>query len=110
MKILHTIPKEDGFYMPAEFEEHYGCIMIWPERADSWQYGAVAARKAFCEVAKAIGESEKGIIVVTKDLESGGGYAGVPAKKIGSFEELLKKRRQLPFNNVSSAWEEFSRR
>ena len=65
MKILHTIPKEDGFYMPAEFEEHYGCIMIWPERADSWQYGAVAARKAFCEVAKAIGESEKVIMLTS---------------------------------------------
>ena len=59
MKILRSIPSEDGFRMPAEYEKHYGCIMIWPERADSWQYGAVAARKAFAEVAKAIAKSEK---------------------------------------------------
>lgn len=65
MKILHTIPREDNFYMPAEFGPHYGCIMIWPERADSWQYGAVAARRAFCEVAKAIAESEKVIMLVS---------------------------------------------
>ena len=45
MKILKSTPKQDGFYMPAEFEIHEGCIMIWPERADSWQYGAVAAER-----------------------------------------------------------------
>jgi agmatine/peptidylarginine deiminase len=33
--------------------------MIFPERADSWQYGAVKARKAFAEVAKAIAKGEK---------------------------------------------------
>lgn len=59
MKILDTIPKTDGFRMPAEYEEHEGCILIWPERGDSWQYGAVAARIAFVEVIKAIAESEK---------------------------------------------------
>ncbi len=59
MKILNSIPKEDGFFMPAEFDKHYGCLIIWPERADSWQYGAVMARKAFVEVAKAISKSEK---------------------------------------------------
>ena len=59
MKILKTIPKQDGFYMPAEFDKHEGCIIIWPERSDSWQYGAVAARKAFVKVASAISKSEK---------------------------------------------------
>ena len=58
MKILHTTPAQDGFYMPAEFAPHEGCLMIWPERADSWQYGAYAARKAFLRVIKTISESE----------------------------------------------------
>lgn len=44
--------------MPAEFEPHEGCIIIWPERGDSWQFGAFAARSAFVEVAAAIAESE----------------------------------------------------
>ena len=59
MRILHTAPVQDGFFMPAEFAPHEGCLMIWPERADSWQYGAYAARKAFLRVIETISESEK---------------------------------------------------
>ncbi len=59
MRILHTIPQEDGFRMPAEFEEHEGCILIFPHRRDSWQNGAYAARKAFKEVIDIISLSEK---------------------------------------------------
>lgn len=62
MKILNSIPKSDGFSMPAEFSKHYGCIMIWPHRRDSWQYGAYAAQKAFTEVIRAIAQSEKVIV------------------------------------------------
>ena len=58
MKIVKSTPRADGFRMPAEWERHYGCIMIFPERADSWQYGGYAARKAFVEAASAIAESE----------------------------------------------------
>lgn len=58
MKTINSTPRADGFRMPAEWERHYGCIMIFPERADSWQYGAYAARTAFTEVACAIAESE----------------------------------------------------
>lgn len=58
MKILNTIPSEDGFRMPAEFEKHSGCIMIFPHRRDSWQNGAYAARKAFAEVINIISKSE----------------------------------------------------
>ena len=35
VKILHTTPSQDGFYMPAEFAPHEDCLMIWSERADS---------------------------------------------------------------------------
>jgi len=59
MKILNTHPATEGFYMPAEFSPHEGCIIIWPERPDSWQYGAYAARRAFISVIKAVSESEK---------------------------------------------------
>ncbi len=59
MRILDTCPSDDGFYMPAEYAEHEGCIIIWPERPDSWQYGAYAARRAFIEVIKVVSESEK---------------------------------------------------
>lgn len=65
MRILKSTPKEDNFYMPAEYARHYGCIMIWPERSDSWQYGAVNARKAFVEVACAIARSEQVTMLVS---------------------------------------------
>ena len=57
--IKNATPAADGFHMPAEFEPHQGCIMIFPERADSWQYGAYAARKAFVQVAEVIARSEQ---------------------------------------------------
>lgn len=57
--IKDSMPAADGFRMPAEFEPHEGCIMIFPERSDSWQYGAYAARKAFVKIAEVIAESEK---------------------------------------------------
>ncbi len=60
MKIIKdSTPSADGFRMPAEYEPHAGCIMIFPERADSWQYGGYAARKAFVQIAEAIARSEK---------------------------------------------------
>lgn len=65
MKILHTLPREDGFRMPAEFERHRGCFMIWPERADSWANGGYAARRAFTNVIKAIARSEKVIVLAS---------------------------------------------
>ena len=57
--IKDSTPAADGFRMPAEFEPHEGCIMIFPERSDSLQYGAYAARKAFVKIAEVIAESEK---------------------------------------------------
>ena len=67
MRILNSIPAADGFSMPAEFSEHYGCIMIFPHRRDSWQNGAYAARKAFAQVIGIISQSEKVIVCARYD-------------------------------------------
>ena len=40
------------YRMPGEFEPHEGCVMIWPERPGSWNYGAREAQKAFVKVAE----------------------------------------------------------
>jgi agmatine deiminase len=53
------IPTTDGFHMPAEFEPHDGCYVIWPERTDTWRLGAKPAQKAFADVAAAISTSER---------------------------------------------------
>lgn len=66
MEFLHTLPREDGFYMPAEFAEHEGCIIVWPERPGSWSFGAREAREAFTAVIKAIAASEKVYVIAGK--------------------------------------------
>jgi agmatine deiminase len=55
---LTTTPAEDGFWMPAEFEPHAGCWMLWPERPDNWREAARPAQLAFAAVAGAIAEFE----------------------------------------------------
>lgn len=69
MNKLHTIPAADGFRMPGEFEPHRGCIMIWPKRPGSWNYGAKKAREAFKRVAWAIAESEEVFMLAEPDVE-----------------------------------------
>lgn len=51
-------PRADGFRMPAEWEPHAGCWMIWPERPDSWRLGAKPAQAAFARVAETIARFE----------------------------------------------------
>jgi len=68
MEKLTTLPAADGFRMPGEFEPHRGCIMIWPKRPGSWNYGAVKAREAFKRVALAIAESEEVYMLAELDV------------------------------------------
>jgi agmatine deiminase len=44
--------------MPAEFEPHDGCYLVWPERTDTWRLGGKPAQVAFAAVATAIATSE----------------------------------------------------
>lgn len=55
---LTTFPRPDGYRMPAEFEQHAGTWMIWPERPDNWRWGAKPAQAAFAAVASAIARFE----------------------------------------------------
>lgn len=47
--------------------------------------------------------------VVAKNLEDGGVYAGIPAKRIGTFDELLEKRKKRIYKDAASAWNEFQK-
>jgi agmatine deiminase len=55
---LTSTPAADGYWMPAEFEPHAGCWMLWPERPDNWREAARPAQHAFAAVAAAIAEFE----------------------------------------------------
>lgn len=57
-RLLTTTPRADGFHMPAEWEPHAGCWMLWPERSDNWRGGAKPAQHAFAAVAAAIVQGE----------------------------------------------------
>ncbi len=71
MEKYRTTPAEDGFFMPGEFESHAGCVMIWPKRPGSWNFGAAKAREAFRQVAWAIAESEPVYMLAESDVASG---------------------------------------
>jgi len=47
MKRLSSLPKEDGFIFPAEFEEHKIIWMIWPQRINNWKNNALNAQITF---------------------------------------------------------------
>lgn len=55
--MLHTTPKSDGFFMPAEFSIHHGTIMIFPERKGSWS-DLPKAQEIFCRIIREIAKSE----------------------------------------------------
>jgi agmatine deiminase len=58
LRTLRTTPVKDGFRMPAEFERHSGCWMLWPERSDNWREGAKPAQAVFAAIATAISSGE----------------------------------------------------
>ena len=60
-----STPAADGFHMPAEWEPHDGCWMVWPERPDNWRWGAKPAQAAFAAVAHAIAAGEQVTMAVS---------------------------------------------
>jgi len=66
-QLLSTTPRADGFRMPAEWEPHTGCWMLWPERSDNWRGGAKPAQRAFATVAGAIAATEPVSVCVSPE-------------------------------------------
>jgi agmatine deiminase len=63
---IDSIPRTDGYRMPAEYEPHRGCWMAWPERPDNWRLGARPAQEAFAAVAEAINKSDPVTMAVSE--------------------------------------------
>ena len=78
-------PAADGFVMPGEWGEHSACWMAWPCRAEVWNgaSGMMRARRAFAEVARAIGEFERVMMVVNPPDEDGA------RKLVGAGAEIV---------------------
>jgi agmatine deiminase len=65
MNTLNSLPRDDGFRMPAEWEPHTQTWMVWPERSDNWRLGGKPAQTAFTAVAKAIARFEPVTVCVS---------------------------------------------
>lgn len=59
MRITDRTPAEDGFYMPGEFEEHEGTVMIWPVRPGSWPHRGREAQPVFAEIIRLLAQDER---------------------------------------------------
>ncbi|WP_052865357.1 agmatine deiminase [Streptomyces niger] len=68
MRTLHSTPAADGFRMPAEWEPHEGCWMVWPQNGYVWREGARPAQRALAALANAVVDSGEDVTVtVTGD-------------------------------------------
>lgn len=57
-EILKGKPRDDGYFMPAEFHHHDMTWMLWPSRADIWRNGGAFAKLVFSQVAAQISQFE----------------------------------------------------
>jgi len=88
---LASTPAADGFRMPAEFEPHAGCWMLWPYRSDNWREGAAPAQRAFAAVAHAIARFEPVTV-------------GVPPALFEQARRALEPRIRLVRLDSDDAW------
>ena len=79
--VLRKIPQND-----FQFEEHIGCIEIMDNVFVGSNSVILYGTRIGPNVIIASGS------VVVKDCEPDSVYAGVPARKVGSFQEYVKKR------------------
>ncbi len=68
MSTLHSTPKADGFWMPAEWETHHGTLMIFPERRGSWS-DLPKAQDIFCRIIRTIAEDEAVYVLVSDAMQ-----------------------------------------
>jgi agmatine deiminase len=91
MHAVASTPRADGFRMPAEWEPHAGCYLVWPERPDNWRLGAKPAQQAFARVARAIAQAE-------------------PVTVLASARQYVNARERLPLHirvvemSTNDAW------
>ncbi len=64
MRINDTTPKQDGYYMPAEWHEHRCTYLLWPEREDNWRENAEPAQAVFQQVIQTIAKYEPVVVGV----------------------------------------------
>lgn len=74
-----STPLRDGFSMPAEWADHAGCWLAWPERPDNWSESARPAQEAFSAVIRAISETEQ-VTVIASSAQWDVARSGLPSR------------------------------
>ncbi len=64
--ITDKTPKDDGFYMPAEFAPHAGTFLIWPTRPGSWTNNGADVQPVFVELIREIAAVEELYLLVSQ--------------------------------------------
>lgn len=68
MRTLDSTPVDDGFWMPAEWDPHDGCWLVWPQNGYVWREGARPAQRALAALANAVADTDEQVTVtVTGD-------------------------------------------
>ncbi len=62
---LSTTPAADGYRMPAEWDDHAGCFLAWPERTDNWRDGAKPAQRTWRTLIETIATAEDVTVLVS---------------------------------------------
>ena len=62
-----STPQADGFYMPAEFAPQERVWMGWPNRPDTFAFGAVPAQRTYAGIANAISEFTPVVMCCNED-------------------------------------------
>ena len=88
---LTSTPAADGYRMPAEWDNHAGCFLIWPERTDNWRDGAKPAQRAWVTLIEAIAAAEPVTVLVS-------------AKQYSVARALLSDGVRLVETTTNDAW------
>lgn len=56
-------PRERGYAMPAEWTQHAGCLMAWPNRVELWGAQLAEAQRDYSLVARAIARFEPVVMI-----------------------------------------------
>lgn len=66
-------PKQLGYTMPGEFEQHAACWMGWPTSGYLWREGARPAQEQYAGIAKAISQFEPLKMIASPGAVGGAG-------------------------------------
>ena len=105
MKIDVSTPNKEGFFMPGEFAEHEGTLMIYPTRPGSWGKDRSGALFSFGEIflqiikrEKLFIEADKAHLAEARELLEG------LFPKTGLDKETFEKRVDLFCLDSDDAW------